>query len=279
MRCFAKTLALAAAMWCVSPQTALADGVITSAPKLTYLAPTPLSDESGAPLSLCYLGTARSVFGVEITYAAENYALASDECNATDYTVPTAEQFALFQQTGDFPAALPAEPQTPFAYRLRNYSVYGAIAILALLVASMIMRTAMRRSLKSSNSRGDDTAVQVLAAMCFVTTADGQDHSGDISTISQTLTKLTGKKYSAQQIQDILDYTSTDPTAIDAIGTDLNQSDRELVMEAALSIATFDGEIKAPEYDAVTQIAKMLQLPATDVRSILTRVAQTRAAA
>ncbi|OUD08949.1 hypothetical protein BVC71_09550 [Marivivens niveibacter] len=279
MRCFAKSLALVAAAWCVSPQTAQAESVIRSAPKLTYLAPTPLSDETGAPLSLCYLGTARSAFGVEITYSADAYALATNECAATDYTIPTAEQFALFQQTGDFPAALPAEPQTPFAYRLRNYSVFGAIGIVALMVLAMIMRASMRRSLKSTDSNSDNTAVQVLAAMCFVTTADGQDHSNDISKISQTLAKLTGKKYSAQQIQDILDYTRDDPTAIDAIGADLNQNGRELVLEGALSVATLNGEIKAAEYNAVTQIAKMLQLPAQDFRAILSKIAQTRATA
>ena len=247
--------------------------------RLTYVTPTTLTNDAGDTLSVCTVGKATSFFGFETLYHAQTYALAADDCMAETSIPLTADQIEFFRESEAIASELPARPPIPMMYKIRNMFVYGAVAIVLLLLTNVILRILTRRAIRAPARVNDDIAVQVLAGMCYVVSADGQDHSDDINGISRILTDLTGTKYSAQQIQDILDFTRTDPTAIDAIGTGLNDPERALVLEAAMRIATQNGQIKEPEYGAVRQIAQMFQISAPDFRAIVEKVAQKSAAA
>lgn len=279
MKVFAIAASIVAALWVTHVPSQAQAAIVEQSQKVAFVAPTALSNDAGDPLSVCTVGNAISFFGYETLFRGQTYGLATDSCMTETFIPMTADQLDSFYETGAIASDLPSRPPIPMMYKIRNMFVYGAVAIVLLLIANMVLRAMTRRAIRAPARANDDIAVQVLAAMCYVVSADGQDHSDDINGISRILTDLTGTKYSAQQIQDILDFTRTDPTAIDAIGTGLNDPERALVLEAAIRVATQSGQIDEPEYGAVSQIAQMFEISAPNFRAIVEKIAQQSAAA
>ncbi len=242
--------------------------------RLDFVAGTAMSTDDDGPLSLCYLVEGITVFGQFLTYEVQSYALAPNGCDSEKYFALTDEAFAIGQTAGDFPADLPPLAVTPDRNRMLNWVTYGVFAFLLLFALRSALRKVFGNSGKGSlRRRKDDLAVQTLAAMCIVSTCDGEQHPDEIRQISTKLAALTGKSYSPDQIKDMLDYTATDPSAIDAIGVNLTEKDRRIVMEAAMAIATADGRIDPAEYNAVTRIAQQLGMQGQAVREILQDIA------
>jgi len=135
--------------------------------------------------------------------------------------------------------------------------------------------TSKRGSRKSRYN--DETAVHALAAMCYVATCDGDYDQREIKQISHTLSALTGCVYTPKQIIEMLNYTAQDSDAVSAIGADLSENDRHIVMEAAMRIAFADGKVEQVEYDAIARIANLLQVSAQVMRDLIQKIANAGA--
>ena len=75
----------------------------------------------------------------------------------------------------------------------------------------------------------------------------------------------------------MLNYTAQDSDAVSAIGADLSENDRHIVMEAAMRIAFADGKVEQVEYDAIARIATLLQVSAQVMRDLIQKIANAGA--
>ncbi|WP_438986316.1 TerB family tellurite resistance protein [Marivivens donghaensis] len=247
---------------------------------LQFVAETDQVDPNGNPMSLCYFGEGIVLLSAQMTFEVQGYVLAENRCEADSYFELTLQQMIMGKAAGLFPADVPLVPETPADIKLRNYGFYGLIAfiigvgLLTKLIASRGGLQAMTSKRGSRESRyNDETAVHALAAMCYVATCDGDYDQREIKQISQTLSALTGCVYTPKQIIEMLNYTAQDSDAVSAIGADLCENDRHIVMEAAMRIAFADGKVEQVEYDAIARIANLLQVSAQVMRDLIQKIA------
>ncbi len=251
---------------------------------LQFITETDQVDPNGNPMSLCYLGEGIVLLSAQMTFEVQGYVLAENRCEADSYFELTLQQMIMGKAAGLFPADVPLFPETPADIKLRNYGFYGLIAfiisvgLLTKLIASRGGLQAMTSKRGSRKSRyNDETAVHALAAMCYVATCDGDYDQREIKQISQTLSALTGCVYTPKQIIEMLNYTAQDSDAVSAIGADLSENDRHIVMEAAMRIAFADGKVEQGEYDAIARIATLLQVSAQVMRDLIQKIANAGA--
>ena len=247
---------------------------------LQFIAETDQVDPNGNPMSLCYFGEGIVLLSAQMTFEVLGYVLAENRCEADGYFELSLQQMIMGKAAGLFPADVPLVPGTPADIKLRNYGFYGLIAfiigvgLLTKLIASRGGLQAMTSKRGSRKSRyNDETAVHALAAMFYVATCDGDYDQRDIKQISQTLSALTGCVYTPKQIIEMLNYTAQDSDAVSAIGADLSENDRHIVMEAAMRIAFADGKVEQVEYDAIARIATLLQVSAQVMRDLIQKIA------
>ncbi|NCW67158.1 MAG: TerB family tellurite resistance protein [Marivivens sp.] len=252
---------------------------------LKFIAETDQVDPNGNPMSLCYFGKGIVLFSAQMTFEVQGYVLAENRCDADSYFELTLQQMIMNKAAGLFPSDLPLVPETPADIKLRNYGFYGLIAFiigfgfLSKLIGSMGGLQAMTSKRDTRKARyNDETAVHALAAMCYVATCDGDYDQREIKQISQTLSALTGCVYTPKQIIEMLNYTAQDSDAVSAIGADLSENDRHIVMEAAMRIAFADGKVEQVEYDAIARIANLLQVSAQVMRDLVQKIANAGAA-
>ena len=251
---------------------------------LQFVAETDQVDPNGNPMSLCYFGEGLLLLSAQMTFEVQGYVLAENRCEADSYFELTLQQMIMGKAAGLFPANVPLVPETPADIKLRNYGFYGLITfiigvgLLTKLIASRGGLQAMTSKRGSRKSRyNDETAVHALAAMCYVATCDGDYDQREIKQISQTLSALTGCVYTPKQIIEMLNYTAQDSDAVSAIGADLSENDRHIVMEAAMRIAFADGKVEQVEYDAIARIATLLQVSAQVMRDLIQKIANAGA--
>ena len=251
---------------------------------LQFIAETDQVDPNGNPMSLCYLGEGIVLLSAQMTFEVQGYVLAENRCEADSYFELSLQQMIMGKAAGLFPSNIPATPETPADIKLRNYGFFGLIAFLlgagliSKLVSSMGGLQAVTSKRGSRKSRyNDETAVHALAAMCYVATCDGDYDQREIKQISQTLGALTGCVYTPKQIIEMLNYTAQDSDAVSAIGADLSENDRHIVMEAAMRIAFADGKVEQVEYDAIARIANLLQVSAQVMRDLIQKIAKAGA--
>lgn len=247
---------------------------------LLFIAETEQRDAEGQPLALCYLGEGITLLTARLTFEAKEYVLAPNQCETDSYYALTLHQMIMGKAAGLFPSNIPEIPETPTEIKLRNYGFFGLIALIlgvgliSKLVSSMGGLQAMTSKRGPRKSRyNDETAVHALAAMCYVATCDGDYDQREIKQISHTLSALTGCVYTPKQIIEMLNYTAQDSDAVSAIGADLSENDRHIVMEAAMRIAFADGKVEQVEYDAIARIANLLHVSAQVMRDLIQKIA------
>ncbi len=151
------------------------------------------------------------------------------------------------------------------------------LALAALLgIAALMMFASVRK--QRSRAR-EEVAVQAMAAICYIVTA--QPHAiapSDIGVIQQQLHKHFGRRYTRDQLWEMLDYTASDRDILDMIGNDLPASIRPIIIETALRVATLSGPLGRPAYQAMRDISDKLNLTAEDIRRVLANLAPAQTA-
>ena len=143
----------------------------------------------------------------------------------------------------------------------------GAFGVV--LIALVFMALHRRRV-----TQGPDTlAVHALVAMSQVAIADGRMSDDEVAQIATILTRLTGTDYGPDQVMQMLQRLDPTTEDLEQVGRELNEAQRQIVLEAALNIAVADGKIRPGEYAVVADLAHHLHLGATQFRAALARIA------
>jgi len=219
---------------------------------LRFVADTTIPANDGQAISLCHLVDTVEILFVPVYTVVEGYALAKDNCTSDTYGDLSNAQLASLKADGLVAADIPDTPQlnpTQFAWG-HAWLIVGALA----LVFRGFMFLTSRNGRSRRKNVPDALATHALIAMSQVAVADGHIDQSEIKSISALLTRLAPSRADLAQV-----------------GQDLSQNDRQIVLEAALSIAVSDGEIHPSEYAVVSDLAQQMAIGADQFRTTLAR--------
>jgi len=236
---------------------------------LRFVASTTIPANGGQTLSLCHLVDTMEILFVPVYTVVEGYALAKDNCSSDSYGDLSNAQLASLKADGLVAADIPDTPQlnpTQFAWG-HAWLIFGALA----LVFRGLMFLMSRNGRSRRKNVRDTLATHALIAMSQVAVADGRIDQSEIKSISALLARLTGRGYSMDQVSDLLSRLAPSRDDLAQVGQDLSQKDRQIVLEAALSIAAADGEIHPSEYAVISDLAQRMAISADQFRTTLAR--------
>jgi len=255
-----KALILAAALTALSAaQPAEARRGGGYAEGFLFVAEVAPSDASGAGMSLCILERTQKVAFIPIWRSAKSYVLAPGKCTGESYLEVTPAKFAEGQAAGYFPAHLPAEPKLTLAQQFEG-GWGGLILLLGLLIeiAKSGFGSLRRKQPESFASR----AIQV---MCLVAKSDGQVSEREITVIKGIVKQLTDQDIPRNVIIDMVAAMPGQMTdrEMKRLGKGLNQSHRDVLVQAAAMVAGGDGQLEGGESHAIYRLAKALKVDLT----------------
>lgn len=264
--------------------SALALGLITATPAdargsigqwgtdLNFVADTsvPTGADGASTIALCHIVDYMHILFVPVYSKIDGYALSNDGCTGNTFRDLSSENLADLQVAGFIDAALPATPKATLKGLIWGHAwlIVGAIALL--FKAATALRSRASGSKRSEKS--DALAIHSLVAMSQVAVADGHIDQRELKQISIILTRLTGQGFSMEKVSDLLTRLNPSPSDLAEVGQDLSESDRQIVLEAALNIAVADGEIHPNEYAVVSELAQRMRIGGDQFRGALNRI-------
>jgi len=236
---------------------------------LRFVASTTIPTNGGQTISLCHLVDTMEILFIPVYTVVEGYALARDNCSSDSYGDLSNAQLASLKADGLVAADIPDTPQLdPIQFAWGHaWLIIGALALVFRGLKFLMSRN--RRS--GRRNAPDALTTHALIAMSQVAVADGRIDQSEIKSISALLTRLTGRGYSMDQVSDLLSHLAPSPADLAQVGQDLSQKDRQIVLEAALSIAVSDGEIHPGEYAVISDLAQQMAIGADQFRTTLAR--------
>lgn len=272
MRHFLKLTALALGLFVASPADARGSFGQWGT-DLVFVADTtiPSAGANNQPIALCRMVDYMQIFFVPVYTISKGYALSNDACADGMYRDLSTKHLADLQAAGMIDASVPATPTLDLKQLIWGHAwlIIAAIALLFKLATRLRSRSHSGKGSKPA----DTLAIHSLVAMSQVAVADGNIDQRELQQISAILTRLTGRGYSIEQVSDLLTRLNPSPNDLDEIGQDLSESDRQIVLEAALNIAVADGEIHPNEYAVVSDLAQRMRIGADQFRGALNRIA------
>lgn len=219
--------------------------------------------------SLCHLVDFWSFSSVPIYTKVTEYALSQDGCISNDYHPIPVSQFQSFQTQGLIPPDLPTAPSASFLDLVKGNLGLIFIALAILLKVALMFAEFLKRPKKASH----ETAMQALAAMCYVAMSDQDADETEVADIVNAMSRLTQQNIKSNKVRSLLRDMMNDPIDPSLLGQDLDETEKPIVLEAAMQIAVSDGRIDPREYDMICQIARVLNITGDEFRAILDRVA------
>lgn len=112
--------------------------VTGSREKMTFVADTSLKDPKGNALTLCHLIDQQIIFFVPIYTRLEDYALATNRCDAGNFFPISRSEIMAAQLSGRIPSSVPATPLLDPKIVKKNDFVLTAGSILSILVILLV---------------------------------------------------------------------------------------------------------------------------------------------
>ncbi len=229
---------------------------------------TQLPNFQGGSVALCHVTDGATLLFVPVFTRINSYALSDNGCNGIEHRVLSSTDFTALQANGVIASDLPAVPRASLAHLIWGHA-WVVIAGLGLLFAGAIL---MGQPRLRTPGTADPLAIHSLVAMSQVAVADGTIDAREVQEISYILTRLTGRGYSPDTVQNMLNRLNPSISDLAQVGQDLSDADRQIVLEAALNIAVADGDIHPSEYAVVSDLAHRMRIGATEFRNALGRI-------
>jgi tellurite resistance protein len=114
-------------------------------------------------------------------------------------------------------------------------------------------------------------AQRILRVMAHVAQCDGPAAPQDIALILDTARRLTGQRLRGSDVLRLMRQLDPEMTEADylALGLGLRDQDKEVMLQAALTIAMSSGRIYPGAYHFVIALAQGLGIPGADFRRIM----------
>ena len=240
--------------------------------ELHLLAATDMTDNNGASLSLCLLTETESAMFINYWRSAETYALATNNCATESYYEVSAEQFALGQADGVFPADLPAEPQLTTAQMISGMWGLGALGAIVLFgVLGWLSKQIQASKRRKAVGQVDAFAARAAHVMGMAANADGVMDPGEVQTIQDVLRRITGTTYDLETIRGLIKNSAVmaDDKEYVRLGKGMQSDHRELLVKAALMVVAADGDISPQESTFVSRLASGLGFAQPQVDAII----------
>jgi uncharacterized tellurite resistance protein B-like protein len=255
-----------------SPADARRGGAGFSGEKLVFVSPSSipidLNAPSGGNMSICHLVDTMSIVFVPLYTSVQSYVLSDQNCEGDTFYNISQEQFASFQAMVLIPADLPAEPKLSVSQLIFGHAFIIFVAMGLFFKLLINFRSRPRKPKVSS-----EAVMQTMAAMCHMSTVDGDVDENEIREISAIMMRLTGRKVSFAEVSNLLRDMQNDPIDPSLLGRDLKKGENLIVLEAALNIAVADGRMDPSEYALIQEIAQALRISGADFRDALARIA------
>lgn len=240
--------------------------------KLLFVAETNIPGES-----LCHLVKENHAMFLPYWTSSLGYAIASNGCDTDSYMALTPDMLKSFQETGLIPKDISPEINVPMADRFVNFSVLGVGAGLVLfgLGSKSGRRSAPKRVSGKQVSRGNRSQLlpALIDVMCAMSMIDGNVDQKEVAVISDVYQKMTGRKITIEQIAKHF-QSINGPVDFNHIADVFNATEREILLEAAIRVATADGRIEDAEYEFIGDMTEAFDFGAEQIRNIMAHMQQ-----
>ena len=173
---------------------------------------------------------------------------------------------SLAQQTG------PSDIASSYLTQVLTFVQDNAIVVGGTVLVGLVCLVLVARFGGGRGKSPDVLAIHSLVAMSQVAIADGRIDDSEVRHISQILTRLTGTSYAPQQVMEMLQRLNPSAADLAQVGQDLSDTDRQIVLEAALNIAVADGDIHPNEYAVVSDLAQRMRIGSDQFRGAMSRI-------
>ncbi len=237
--------------------------------ELEFVAETQIPGPNQENMSLCYVTQSFRVLGFALTSDVQSYALAANRCQTTDYRLFSADQMVTAQSLDLIAADIPVVARNTLERNLRTYGLLIAVGLGLIAVVWRRVKSLLGYDLKGPMRK--KAALRIVYAMCHAAKCDGLVGSKELTMITRTAKRLTGRSYPTADIIRIADHIDMDLTTRDyiAFGRGLRDREKDIMMQGALLITIADGRMLPAEYEFVTELAHGLGMPAEDFRRML----------
>lgn len=235
---------------------------------LEFVAPTRIPGPDQGDMALCQLTRSFRVLGYALTTEIRGYVLSQDNCATIDRPF-NSDQLATAQSLNLISSDVPAVARNSLQQNLQRYGLFAA---LGLAILAVIWRRA--KSLLGYDQSGPmrkKAAQRIVSAMCHAAKCDGLVGANEMSLISKTAQRMTGRVYPTAEIIRMADQANLDlsPNDYIAFGHGLRDREKDVMMRAALLVAMADGRMLPSEYEFVTELAHGLGMPGEDFRRVM----------
>ena len=234
-----------------------------------FVADTEIPGPGGEMLSLCYITKDFRILGYTMTSDVQGYALGRDRCEAGIDRTFSTEQMETAQSLNLIAGDIPSEAKNSFERALKNYGLWGALALA--LIAVIIRRVKSLMGLDPKGLMRKKASARILSALCYVGKCDGIVASGEIALIRQTVKRLTRRDYPAADVIHITDHIDLNLTTQDYIdfGRGLRDSEKDTMMRGAFYVALATGRILPAEHEFLSNLAHGIGMPGEDFRRVM----------
>lgn len=239
--------------------------------QLEFVSQTQIAGTNGENLALCYVTRSFRLLGHAFTSDVQRYALSDDNCTTEDRPI-TTDQMVTAQSLDLIPADIPAVARNSLE---RNLQTYGLLAAVGLGLFAVIWRRS--RSLLGYDPKGPmrkKAALRILSVMCHAAKCDGLVGSNELRLIGRVAKRLTRRNFPTADIIHMADHAALDLETKDYIGfgAGLRDSEKDVMVYAALLMTMHSGRMLPAEYTFVTELAYGLGVPPEDFRRLLNLV-------
>lgn len=226
-----------------------------------------LGSERG--LSLCILVKYKEIALLPFYAYAETYAFAPHKCDSNTYKVAEARDIIRLRSAGSLDATTSTLPRLPLKVLLFGNTI--VILVSAALLVKILHYLIHGRRPRSKAAPLDNSTLNVVAAMCAVAVSDNKINAREVSTIAVQFKAMTGREVSIKAVSDMLEETQRTGPMVEDLGRGLSDSDKRLVLYAALSTAIADGVMAVEEHAMVSRIAQRLDIMGSEFQDMLAK--------
>ena len=231
------------------------------------LAPTGIV-HNGKSVSICY--KTMTYYFLAGVYTTDEHVLCEGPPSQRYWPIPTGETLAKLQRDGLMPATLPHYERGMFDYVI-GYSLWLFIAAIAIYLPFSM------RSDKAKKSKALDVlklGVRRVMAHTAVASNVNAEHSRALA--FRTYEAIFKESLQDSDFDADIAWVRQDPTALDgylgAIGRNLDNQSKVILLQAAVQVAMADGGMDAGEQDALRHIAQRLGMKPKDAENFLSRL-------
>lgn len=241
---------------------------------LLFVSATEFSRE-GQPWALCQLTTTTSKFFINFWRSVDTYALAPNNCNATEYFSMSAEDIASAKAEGMIPASIPDEPKLSAMNMIQGMWGIGlGIGMIGFFGAQSFMSGKRRKERESLMGNVSPATMAILDAMCHAAKADGSISEDEVAQIAHAARELTGEEFDLATVRRIAELAETEVTEADCrrFIKPLADSQARVMMQGVLTVVAADGQLAGKEQEFVAKLMAAMKMQADDVNGILGEV-------